>query len=379
MIYPIPNLSQQTADRAIRPFISGHVHEVLHTAAADPCYAGPVMARWFRNTRKLGSRDRKIVAELAYTFIRYEEWFIRTGLLDGPIHEQSDLHPAIQWLHAPSELEVTQFNLQTHLSIPQSLADEWSQTVDNPKAFATHYQSRAPIDLRVNEHRTSVSKALRKLRQQGIKCERIANVPWGIRIAHPTNIQHLGVYKQGLVEIQDAASQLFLESVRERTASPCTVLDFCAGAGGKSLGLAAQGHTVFANEPRSNARNEIQKRAKRAGLRIHDTRPNEPVDLVIVDAPCSGTGRLRREPTLRWRWRTEPPAHWVPTQAEILQQAQAYCKSDGQIIYATCSLAQVENSHTLAGYDAERFTIWGHPEACDGFSWTVFTPQGTSL
>jgi 16S rRNA (cytosine967-C5)-methyltransferase len=337
------------------------------------------MSKWFRNNRKLGSRDRKIVAELAYTLIRYEEWFIRTGLLDGPIHEQSDLQPAIQWLHAPSELEVTQFDLKTHLSIPKSLADEWSRTIDTPKEFATHYQSRAPIDLRVNEHRTSVSKALRKLRQQEIACQSIANVPWGIRIAQPTNVQNLGLYKQGLVEIQDTASQLFLESVRERISGACTILDFCAGAGGKSLGLAAQGHTVFANEPRSNARDEIQKRALRAGLTIHDTLPNEPVDLVIVDAPCSGTGRLRREPTLRWRWRTELPSHWVTTQADILQQAQAYCKPDGLVIYATCSLAQAENDHTLTGYDAERFTIWGHLEACDGFSWTVFTPQGTSL
>ena len=379
MTYPIPSVSQQTADRAIRPFISGHVHEVLQMASTDPSYAGPNIARWFRANRKLGSRDRKIVAELTYTLIRYEQWFLRTGLLEEPLHAHSELQHAIQWLHTRSPLENNQFDLQTHLSVPPSIAEEWSTILNDTEDFATHYQRRAPIDLRVNERRSDTKNILRKLRQHKILCQSIPGLPFGIRIPQPINIQNLGPYKQGLMEVQDAASQLFLESVRKRHPSPCTILDFCAGAGGKSLGLAAQGHTVFANEPRSNAREEIQKRAKRAGVTIHDTLPNEPVDLVLVDAPCSGTGRLRREPTLRWRWRTEPPIQWVSTQAEILQQAQAYCKPDGLIIYATCSLVQAENNHTLDGYDAERFILWGHHEDCDGFSWTVFTPQGTAL
>ena len=379
MTYPIPNVTQQTAERAIRPFISGHVHEALHIASTDPNYAGPILARWFRNNRKLGSRDRKIVAELAYTLIRYEDWFLQTGLLDAPIHEHSDLQTVLNWLHAPSVISITQFDLQTHLSIPASMADEWLKIVPDPELFATHYQSRAPIDLRVNGHRIDRSTVVRKLTQHGISCHSIPNVRWGIRIPEPVNVLSLGLYKQGLIEIQDAASQLFLEKIHQRYPSPHTILDFCAGAGGKSLGLAAQGHTVFAHEPRSNARDELQKRAQRAGVSIQNTLPNELVDLVIVDAPCSGTGRLRREPTLRWRWRTEPPSSWVATQTEILKQAQAYCKPDGRIIYATCSLIQAENNHTLPGYNTERFTIWGHQEACDGFSWTIFTPQGNSL
>ena len=369
MQFPTPSITQTTRERILRPFIQGFTTEGIQVATKDRAFAGPNLSKWFRSQRKLGSRDRKIVSEVVYTLIRFEQWFVRTGLLNEPLHPESDLTSVFDWIHQPVEFE--QLDLASHLSIPKWMAESFSNISDIDK-FAQHHQQRAPIDLRCNAQNTTRKKVQTALQRGNIPCQPIPNTEHGLRIEGTANIQGDALYTQGKFEVQDAASQYFIERLRSHITRGTSILDYCAGAGGKSLALAALGAKVYANEPRSHALDELKKRAKRANIQIRTGLPKNKVDIVVVDAPCSGTGRLRREPTVRWKWEAKPPLDWAPIQQEILTEAAQYVKDDGIIAYATCSILPQENCHTLEGWTAERHTIYGHERNCDGFSWSIF-------
>ena len=375
MNFPTPTLSELTKEKVVKPFIQGHVTEALHCALEHPSYAAPNLSRWFRNTRSLGSRDRRIVSEIVYTIIRFEDWFLKSECIDIHLHADSDLRGIFDWWMSSNEHP--QFDFATHTSLPSSMAKEWCSRIEDPEAFAHHIQQRAPLDIRINAKRTTRKIVQRKLKHQGIISQIIPQTSFGLRITGTQNIHQTGVFQQGLVEIQDAASQLFIERLAPLISSKTTILDFCAGAGGKALAFAALGAKVTVHEPRSNAVEELKRREKRAGTKFRHKLPDEPVDILIVDAPCSGTGRLRREPTLRWKWKEQPISVWPKLQFEILQKSLQYVKKDGLIVYATCSMMNAENQHCLEGWDAERKTIWGHTNTCDGFSWTIFKPEST--
>ncbi len=377
IMFPIPSVSQRTRERVCRPFIQGFSQQAMRVATEDPAYAGPRLSRWFREQRKLGSRDRKIVSEIVYTLLRYERWFVAMNLLDAPLHRDSDLSKAFYWLEQSTDdvsLADTQFDLCTHLSLPDWMGEHLSD-VSDPFAFAAHHQQRAPLDIRCNPSVLSRQQLQQKLHHRGIDSSPITGTTYGLRIEGSANLMGEPLFAQGAFEIQDAASQYFIEALQPTIQQHTTVLDYCAGAGGKSLAVAALGATVYAHEPRSNALKQLHKRATRAGHRIQTSLPTESVDIVIVDAPCSGTGRLRREPTVRWKWQAQPPLDWVPVQANILKEAAQYVKPTGLIAYATCSILPPENQHTLDGWHAERHTIYGQERNCDGFSWTLFRQE----
>ena len=369
MRLPTPSITQTTRERTLRPFIQGFATEGIQVATKDKAFAGPNLSKWFRAQRKLGSRDRKIVSEIVYALIRFEQWFVDMDLISEPLHPESDLTSVFDWMHQP--VEFNQLGLASHLSIPTWMAEEFRKIPDI-EAFAHHHQQRAPIDLRCNAQNTTRKKVQSALTRRNISCQPIPNTEHGLRIEGTANIQGDTFYTQGKFEVQDAASQYFIERLRPHIQTKTTVLDYCAGAGGKSLAIAALGAKVYANEPRTHALDELKKRAKRANLPIRTGMPKSNVDIVVVDAPCSGTGRLRREPTVRWKWQAQPPLDWVPIQQEILTKAAQHVKEDGIIAYATCSILPQENSHTLEGWTVERHTIYGHERNCDGFSWSIF-------
>ncbi len=369
MSLPIPSISPTTQERIVRPFIQGFSSEAVQCATTDRAFAGPNLSKWFRAQRKLGSRDRRIVSEVVYILIRFERWFVANGLLSESLHPESDLTNVFAWMNDPTPLQ--QFDLATHLSIPDWMATTLSEIPDINN-FAQHHQQRAPLDLRCNAQNTTRKKVQSALTRRDILCQPIPNTEHGLRIQGTANIQSDALYTQGKFEVQDAASQYFIERLRPHITKGTTVLDYCAGAGGKSLALAALGAKVYANEPRTHALDELKKRAKRANLPIRTGIPKNKVDIVVVDAPCSGTGRLRREPTVRWKWEAQPPLDWVPIQQQILTEAAQYVKEDGIIAYATCSILPQENNHTLDGWTADRHTIYGHERNCDGFSWSIF-------
>ena len=176
-------------------------------------------------------------------------------------------------------------------------------------------------------------------------------------------------YRNGELMIQDLASQRMCAAIELEKGD--TVYDMCAGAGGKSLSLAMRGAKVYAWDIRSHALKQLQKHAKRMRLRINIGVPKK-AQIVLVDAPCSGIGRLRREPGLRWRYQHQNPLQHVQTQKQLLLEAQEKVSTGGCIVYATCSLLEEENSHVLPGWQttSEQW-IWPQDDGGDGFYWKI--------
>ena len=143
--------------------------------------------------------------------------------------------------------------------------------------------------------------------------------------------------------------------------------------------MAGLGADVYVHEPRKKALEEAIKRAKRCGLTLTPDAPYN-MDLVIVDAPCSGTGRLRREPALRWRYpESKSGFEWPEVQAQILEQAAQHVSPTGRLAFATCSMLSLENSPQLKGWEiCEQSKLWPHLDDCDGFGWTILKPVSVS-
>lgn len=365
--YPI--LFPHSKDFLSRSFILEQVKSAWQLIIDDPEYVTPNLSAWFRKNRSLGSRDRKIVAEILFVLIRFQETFAHLG--QETLSERLNLLKEDAWpaLSNPSVEDCARF-----LSLDLWIVEEWAKTlsIEDLVQLANHLQSRAPIDIRVNPRKTTIKKLQQLLAKEKLKASLIPDTSLGLRIEGRANLQALGSYRNGFFEVQDAASQIFCEALP--IAANASIFDMCAGAGGKSLTLKAlyPKTTILAQEPRSNAARELRQRAKRAGANITLAKPTEPVDIVIIDAPCSGLGRLRREPAIRFRWQKQDIKQFVSVQQEILEAAQSYVKDLGIIVYATCSLLRAENQHDLNGWTRESKVLWPHQYDCDGFGYSIF-------
>ena len=221
------------------------------------------------------------------------------------------------------------------------------------------------MHIRVNTLRTSRSDLARMLAKEGIETKPVDAVDTALTIVGRANLTNTTAFKSGLFEVQDTSSQMFAEALPIKRGM--RVLDLCAGAGGKSLAMAARGAKVSATDIRAKALSELEKRARRSGADIAVEEPT-PAPLVVVDAPCSGSGRLRRNPALRWG--LVDSTH-LAIQAELIEVASTFVEDGGTLAYATCSLLSRENAHpTPDGWvvTSER-TLWPHTDETDGFHW----------
>mgnify|MGYP006192509741 CR=1 FL=1 len=210
-------------------------------------------------------------------------------------------------------------------------------------------RTRAPLFLRVNTAKASVAEAMAALDAEGIltRPSELATTALEV-LENPRKVAASVAYTQGLVEVQDAASQAVIEGL-EITAG-MKVLDYCAGGGGKVLAMAAAAPKAkfVAHDVDAGRTGDIPVRAKRAGAKISMAAPYEadaqgPYDLVVVDAPCSGSGTWRRTPEAKWRLTPERLNELVGIQVEILAAVAPMVASGGRIAYMTCSLLDVEN------------------------------------
>ena len=226
--------------------------------------------------------------------------------------------------------------------------------------------ARAPLDLRVNTIRAPRKAARMALAGEGIAAEDTTHSPIGLRLPPGAPVQRSRAFLDGLVEVQDEGSQLV--SLLAGAEPGATVVDLAAGAGGKSLALAAmmdnRGHILAADI--DTARLErLQPRAERAGARIIETRllqdwsggpdPDFPelhtgADLVLLDAPCSGSGTWRRAPDAKWRLGPAQLAALCRTQATLLRRAAGLVKMGGRLVYVTCSILEAENEAQTAAF-----------------------------
>jgi 16S rRNA (cytosine967-C5)-methyltransferase len=363
----------ELAEAARRPFLRTAALEGLAHARENYHSAGKALGRWFRQTRRLGSRDRPVVSEAVYGLIRHEHLLIRAGA-----RTPEELHEAWCSLRGGERFENVEpstpaEDYATALSLDYLVAREWLEVLGEEEAaqLALAMDQRAPMTIRVNRAQMTREELADQLRSEGIETAPTAGAPDGLHLLKRVALGNLESYRCGAFEVQDESSQRFVEAIPD-VEPGVEVVDLCAGAGGKSLAMAARGARVRAYDVRAPILRELARRAKRAGVEIEIAEP-EPAPIVVVDAPCSGTGRLRREPALRWG--LEPLAR-VELQQELIEDASTLVTEGGILAYATCSLVAAENAHTAPSEgswtEVDRQTLWPHRDGCDGFGWVIW-------
>jgi 16S rRNA (cytosine967-C5)-methyltransferase len=370
--------------RASRPGRTRGIGLELYTAAlANPGGAGGIWRRGLREARALHSAERRLVADALPALARQEAQLDRRLGTSEPLARwlgllvSWGLDPAAASEAAEAEglvgaaftacgaLDHPDDDLAVRASVPGRVADELRRALgDEAGIFLMASASRAPVVLRVP---AGVRDGLVfALADEGAVATSLA--PTGIALPAGTDVRALKPLRQVAWELQDEASQVVAGLVTARAGG--RVLDLCAGAGGKSLAIAAQRRDlqVFATDVRQRPLDELQHRAKEAGLTIRTRQisPEGPLDLtpfdvVLVDAPCSGTGTWRRHPELRWRLGGLDDT--TALQRAILRRAAPLVAPGGLLIYATCSVLPCEDEDVVAD-------LLAHDPA-----WEVVTPD----
>jgi 16S rRNA C967 or C1407 C5-methylase (RsmB/RsmF family) len=319
------------------PYRLKHIQTILERFSETSAPLDGFLSHYFRSQKAIGSKDRLFIGDLVYTFIRW--W----GLIRFLGHYPQDFNPT-------QYLENNSIPLANRFSLPQELFEELERDygIDTAKNLALSFNERAPTTLRVHMGRSTREHILERLHKKNILCSPTTTSPWGITLLQRTPITQLEEYKQGLIEIQDEASQLIAQLVKVKPGDE--VLDYCAGAGGKSLAIAPmmQGKgQLYLHDIRSHALLEAKRRMKRACIQnvrfSLNSKLKHRMDWVLVDAPCSGTGTLRRNPDLKWKFSKETAHRLSSLQRSIFLEALEFVKPGGHIVYATCSLLKLEN------------------------------------
>jgi 16S rRNA (cytosine967-C5)-methyltransferase len=363
--------------------------------------ADALVAEFFRGRRYIGSKDRATIASLFYFIIRRKaalSWLAHQSqhaasprvltMLGAAFHQSLDL-AAVEALHgqdkyAPAPLTPTEkamlgAALQRGLSDPampphiRTNTPEWLHAKiteayeDTAPALLDALMEEAPIDIRVNTLKAAPKQLTHALKKEGIHhANPMTYAPNGLRLKKREALFALQSFRDGWFEVQDEGSQLVAAFVDAQPKQ--RIIDFCAGAGGKTLAIAAHMNNtgrILAFDVHSNRLEEAAKRFRRAGVHNAETklitsetdgsikRHKRSADWVLVDAPCTGTGTWRRSPDLKWRTTEADLAELVALQRRILASAARLVKEGGTLVYATCSLLPEENSEQIAWFLSE--------------------------
>jgi 16S rRNA (cytosine967-C5)-methyltransferase len=261
--------------------------------------------------------------------------------------------------------------LAAETSLPRWLARLWSDQLgaEETRELAKALNQRAPLTVRTNLLKNTRDELLATLRAEGSRVEPTRLSPWGVIFTGRTNVFALRAFKAGLFEVQDEGSQLIALACGARPGQ--VVVDACAGAGGKTLALASEMHNkgrLVACDRDGRRLDELRPRARRNGVHNWEARavPESSdariadlagqADVVLVDAPCSGLGALRRNPDARWRLDESEVDSFPPRQKQILDRYARLVKPEGRLVYATCSINRRENQDVRAAF------LDAHPE-----------------
>ncbi len=340
------------------------------------------LTRWARASRFAGSKDRAAVRDLVYDALRRRRSLAWAGgadtgraiLLAQAAAEGADLDALCtgdSFDPAPLTTDERARLAADRPPAPDPVRLDYPDFLDAPlraslgvdfESVLAAMQARAPVDLRVNTLKTNPGAAIVVLARDGVHAAPHPLAPHALRVVdNPRGVAASRAYTQGMIELQDVSSQLVATVANARPGM--TVLDYCAGGGGKTLALAAAlagRGTLFAWDANPRRMADLPERARRAGAavrlleRADLDRLGPACDLVLVDAPCSGTGAWRRKPEGKWRVTPAEIAAFPALQAAILDAASQHVKPGGRLVYATCSLLGVENEAQAAAFSARR-------------------------
>lgn len=378
--------------------------EILKDMAENHRPADRVIAYYFKQNRYIGGKDKKAISESVYGVLRHRgflDWALegvgvplspRTRLASWLLLRQGekDLRtifdgdkyaPQKLWRTEKPLIEIKKFVSQNkkdmpfsaRFNMPEWLAPMLQEAIpdDLPK-LATAMTEQAPADLRINTLKTNKETLQKNLEDEGCQLSVAPFVANALRLVERKNLFAFEAFKQGFFEVQDTGSQLIAALCDAEPGHKVT--DFCAGAGGKTLALAAQ----MENKGMLTAADiippklaELKKRLKRAG--VDNTtlkelssesdnwvkRHKSTQDVVLLDVPCSGSGVWRRNPDAKWNLTPEGLEELCQIQQRILRSASRLVKKGGRLVYATCSLLPPENQHQIQTFlaDMNQFKI----------------------
>ena len=378
--------------------------------------ADQALSAYFRAHRNLGQQERAFIAETVFAVLRRKRSLeaaagsaaphalaiaalIRVFGLSGRALEESDATLAARVKSASGDAAAAAVQADLPDWLWTRLAAEYSVT--EAMAIARGLLNPAPLDLRVNLTKLSREEALARL---GMEAAPTPHSPAGVRLKGKPQINRHALFLDGSVEVQDEGSQLLAYLLAPRRGE--MVADFCAGAGGKTLALSMLMNgagRIYAMDVSEKRLRELAPRAARAGIsNVHpivlsgegDIRAKRlagKLDRVLVDAPCSGFGTLRRNPDLKWRHGEGAVAELAAKQTRILNAAAKLLKPGGRLVYATCSILAEENeavadrfaaehpdfqalsctqllaAQRIAVDTGERLRLWPHRHGTDGF------------
>ena len=380
--------------------------ELLAETLSSRQAADFIVKQWGRQNRFAGSKDRRFLSDGLFTILRhYGNLRDRLGaddpllitllayidvvdeavkitldealaLADGQAHAPSPLSPEQidclrQALEKPANSRAGQLSVADWL-----LADLDAGLGPQADAVMQAMRQRAPLDVRVNTLKGDAAQASVALQNEGLSVQPHGFVSNALRLALPANVTASQAFEDGLIEVQDAGAQAVAQFAAPQPFQ--TVLDYCAGAGGKSLAMAAlmnnRGRLIVHDSDTRRMR-PITDRAARAGVSIIETADAHGLkplvggcDVVMADVPCSGSGRWRRSPETKWRLSQESLLALNNVQLNIMKKAADYVAPNGRLVYVTCSVFASENECIIKRFLASQ----------PAFELDVEPPQDTS-
>ena len=369
---PISGKTEENISRSLLVQATQALTQVL--TFAHP--ADAILSRHFRDHREIGLRDRAFIAETLYNVLRRLRWLRRLAgeeatprqlllawLARGegwPIRQFENLASPTErdWITALKARTLDEGTLAEQADLPDWLTERLLTTCDAEQVLAlAHSLNRpAPLDLRVNSLKNDRDTVLARLQAENIEAFAGTLSPYAIRLPKKIALQKHPLFLDGTLEVQDEGSQLLSFLLQPRRGE--MVVDFCAGAGGKTLQLGAMMRStgrLYAFDISEKRLAQLKPRMARAGLsNVHPVllaherdaklkRMAGKADKVLVDAPCSGLGTLRRNPDLKWRQTPESVREMTDKQSAILTAAARLVRPGGRLVYATCSLLPEEN------------------------------------
>ncbi|NDP48302.1 MAG: RsmB/NOP family class I SAM-dependent RNA methyltransferase [Sulfuriferula multivorans] len=345
------------------------------------------LSAFFRDHKKLGSHDRAFVAEAVFGVLRRYRylsvvvpaanprtlviaWLIKARGMSGAVLEQFAKPELIDHIR---NAKTDDLPLGIAADLPDWVIEKLQLSMRDADilALGRALQLQAPLDVRVNTIKANRETVLAQLLAEGMAVEATPYSPWGIRFKEHPAINRHPLFVNGSLEVQDEGSQLLALLVGARRGE--MVCDFCAGAGGKTLAIGAMmasSGRLYAFDVAEKRLVKMKPRLARSGLSNvmpqllsseNDTRVKRlagKLDRVLVDAPCSGLGTVRRNPDLKFRQSPESVAELTQKQTAILRSAAKLLKPGGRLVYATCSLLTEENEAVVETLLAEgQFTL----------------------
>ncbi|SCA56908.1 tRNA/rRNA cytosine-C5-methylase [Candidatus Terasakiella magnetica] len=367
------------------------VIELLEAVFEGKRPADALSTDYFKARRYAGSKDRRFINTRLYETLRNRAklgWLAEQVsleatprtlvLIDAALKEEDVQSLFTGDQYAPEALSAQEIGTLALLSdhdvtnAPDPIRFEYPEWLDKDlrESLGEHFEEvinalnqEAPLDIRINALHPDKAKAVEILKAQNIEAEPTPYSPWGLRSAKKVKLGGIKAYKEGLIDIQDEGSQLISLLTQPKDCE--LVMDFCAGAGGKTLAMAAEMENKGALYALDISPTRLYKmrprleRAKVSNVHLHPIKAeNDPwlkqfetrLDRVLIDAPCSGVGSWRRAPESRWKMTSELLEDLIGRQERILDSSAHLVRPGGYVVYATCSLLKRENEDQIAKF-----------------------------